>query len=177
MLKGYKISKNKELVTVAALKAILNETLDEKLAVINTIIEENERLKKRVKESEYRVEEQDNYTRGNNLIIHDIPLTIDENPMDVVMELSNAIEVKMTPSDVDVVHRLETRYRALHPPLIVKFVNRWKHDQVKTKTKEINGEKLGRENEVKIFADEQLTPHNQKIILHARKLRDRYFVW
>ncbi len=40
------MSKNKGLVTVAALKAILNETLDEKLAVVNTIIEENKRLKK-----------------------------------------------------------------------------------------------------------------------------------
>ncbi len=44
------MSKNKELVTVSVLKAVLNETLDKKLAVINTIIEENERLKKRVKE-------------------------------------------------------------------------------------------------------------------------------
>ncbi len=85
----------------------------------------------------------------------------------------------MTPSDMDVVHRLATRNSALPPPLIVKFINRWKRDQVESRRKEIKlmAEKLGGKNEVKMFANKHLTPHNQTIILHARKPRDRYFVW
>ncbi len=106
-------------------------------------------------------------------------MKLGEEPIKVAMELGTVTGVQITPTDIDVAHRLATRNKMLPPPLIIRFVNRWKRDQVMSSIKEIKPttEKLGGKKDMKIFCHEHLTSHNQKILLHALKLKEKYSIW
>ncbi len=121
---------DEDVVTVAILKAVINETFDQKLAGLSLEFEKLEEFKQRAKELEYKVEELEEYNRRNDLIFHGIPLTEDEDPLSVVAELGRTINMEITPDAIDVAHRFKSKSNKMLPPFIIRFVNRWKRDAV-----------------------------------------------
>ncbi len=103
------MSNDKDVVTVGALKSILNEMLDQKLAIVHEIREEVEKVKMQVKEQGYRIEDHEIYSRRNNLVFHGVPINVNENPLQVAMNLGRAIDVQNYQNDIDAAHRLPSR--------------------------------------------------------------------
>lgn len=72
---------DQHIVAVAVLKQILNETLDQKLAIINEVKQTNEKLKQKMMILEYKIEALESYFRRNNSVLHDIPQNEKEDPV------------------------------------------------------------------------------------------------
>lgn len=168
-----------EWVTVQTLKAIVAELLDQKLAVINELIMKVSKLEKANKELEEREAERDRYSRKNNLIFHGIPLKEDEDALQVVEEIGEALGVPILPDNIDAAHRLPTRNEKLPPPFIIKFVNRWRKEKVlaSAKKRKPTAACMGGDGKIKIFCNEHLPPRKQELFMEARRMKDQYFVW
>ena len=84
-------------------------------------------MRKRVKERQDEIYElydlQDRleqYTRKNSLKIHGVPESAYSKTEEVVLKLAEALEVSITPQDIEISYKLE---RKGNKPIIVKFAN------------------------------------------------------
>ena len=123
-------------------------------------------MKKRVNEQQGEIYElfelQDRleqYTRKNSLEIHGVPESAYSTTEEVVLKLAEALEVPITPQDVEISHKLE---RKGNKPIIVKFANlKIKSNIYKSRAK------LGD----RIFLHENLTSYRKKIVNRANEMR------
>lgn len=121
-------------------------------------------------------EDQLQYQRKNNLIFHGIPMEREENVIQKVLNIGKVLDVNITPENIDAAHRLPST-KPGPQPVIVKFVNRWKKEDIlaqrrvkKTlKTNQIGYSGPG-EN---IYINEHLTPKNELIAKKCRELRQQ----
>ena len=133
---------SRELEDLADLKAI-RESIDElKNNVIRLILEENKKLKDRVRdieenkkleddlgEIELMVVKQDRYSRRNNIETGGIPEHFDDEHLEEAsLAILNKLEVKCTHEDLEACHRLpltKKRKNSAQPKrTILRFVNR-----------------------------------------------------
>ena len=63
------------------------------------------------------------YTRKFNLVIHGIPEREEEDNVENVIILGKILKVNLTRSDIDIVHRLNTKNKTKTRPIIVRFSN------------------------------------------------------
>ena len=61
------------------------------------------------------------YTRKHNLEIHGIAETADENIAENVVKLGKVVNVHISPSDIDICHRMGPRNSSGPKPIIVRF--------------------------------------------------------
>ena len=104
-----------------------NELKSDILAIKDTVIkrllDDNLRLKNRVKDLETEVYKGQQYNRRNNIEINGIPDSItNESLENKVIEALAIIDVKVTESDIEACHRLPSKTSPR--PTIIKFVNR-----------------------------------------------------
>ncbi len=114
------MSNDKDVVTVGALKSILNEMLDQELAIVHETREEVEKIKMKVKEQGYRIEDDEIYSRRNNFVFHRVLINVNENPLQVTMDLGREIGVQINQNDIHAAHRLPSRNQNSPPPFIMK---------------------------------------------------------
>ncbi len=107
-----------EYLTAEVLKAILNETLDEKLKIVPELQAENKTMKDKISQMEGKVIALENYSRHNIIVVHGIPYT------EVAMNKGNLVGVHLEGRDIDIAHRLKSRNTVLPPPFVIKIVNR-----------------------------------------------------
>ncbi len=121
------------------------------------------------------------YTRKNNVVLYGLPQMKNESALELAVEIGNAIDVPISVSDIDVAHRLKVRYTnsKLPPPFIIRFVKRWKGDEVKTqvKAKKLTAAAFGGKIGTKIFCNDHLSPRNQTLLTEARKPLENFFIW
>lgn len=159
----------------------LLETKMEKLRsqIIKEIGKELIKITNTVKILETRVHDCENYSRRNNVVIHGIPILHQEDPLVTAEKLGDILGVSMKPSEVDVAHRLKSRNTNQPPPFIIKLINRWKKDKIMAAAKRIQpkADEFGGSKDVRIYANEHLSPQSQLLFAKARKLKENYFVW
>lgn len=61
------------------------------------------------------------YTRKNSLEIHGVPESAYSTTEEIVLRLEEALEVSITPQDVEISHKLK---RKRNKPVIVKFATK-----------------------------------------------------
>lgn len=170
------------------LKKVLDELLENKLntklkeqreMMIQDISAEFRQTIDKVKVHENRLDEIDNYSRINNVVVYGIPMTENEAPLEVTEKIGSVLGVPLPRVQVDIAHRLRSRNTNMPPPFIIKLLNRWKKEELMTAAKAIKptAASFGGSNEVRIFVNEQLSPKNQLLFHHAKKLKKEYFVW
>ena len=76
------------------------------------------------------IEDSKQYSRRNNLILHGIPVAPKEDLYERVMTVAKALQVETYPNDFDIIHRLGSKNNNLPPPIIIRFVNRWKKEEL-----------------------------------------------
>ena len=111
------------------------------------------------------------YQRINNLEIHGIPETKNEQLPELAIKLAK-----------DVVHRLPSSKVEMPKPILIKFCQRWKKNEMLSAKKKLNSVDstslvpgTARRN---IYINEHLTPMNRLLHKKTRDLRDKInFVW
>ena len=122
----------------------LKETLQNTKGQVDTLVKENNGLKRGVKsleeqllESKKEVEELDErlndieanhddleqYTRKFNLVIHGIPEHEEEDNVANIVTLGKLLKVNLTPGDTGIVHRMNMKSKDTPRPIIARFSN------------------------------------------------------
>ena len=176
--------KENDPITVSTLKQILNNFFTEKLAFLEQIMEENRVLKSEVGDLkaqieglELRLDDQAAYENRNALIVHNIPLRENEDPIGIARQIGDIIGVKISKNDIDAAHRMPSRKET--PPFILKFISRVTRAEVmrNAKLKKPMANEFGGDPSRKIIYADYLTSRNRRIWAKARELWDGYYVW
>ena len=120
---------------------------------LNTISNENEAFKRQVKTLQVQIEDQQQYSRRNCILIHGIPENEPEDTDKLVMDLfTNRPGINLGIQDIDRSHRLGPSVRILAPrtdqntvnvrPIIVKFVSYRVRQFVMKSRRNLKGSKM-----------------------------------
>lgn len=119
------------------------------------------------------------YSRKNNLEIHGIPEAAYETTEEVVLKLAEALNVSITPNDIEISHKL--RRKGVAKSLIVKFQSHKAKSKLyreRTKLKNISVSDLFPNLSAstlvqaeRIFINENLTSYRRKIMSKANGMR------
>jgi len=128
----------------------------------------------RLKNVDERIEGVLQYQRKDNIIISGVPFKKDEDVYGVLRKIGEAANVPISKEHVSIAHRLPVNHSTKVPPIIVKFVNRWKKDEILQAKIKISASDIGLgSNLQKIYFNDHLTPHQSFLFSKARALRDR----
>jgi len=129
-----------------------------------------------------RVNDLEQYTRINNVIIKGVPLQRKENVEERVIACARAVGVVLSENDIDECHCLPARRANAAPNIVVKLVRRKKKHEMLSAWKKkrpasvsINGQSTDR-----IYVEEHLSPRNAELYYQMRQIqkeRDIRYVW
>ncbi|XP_031340941.1 uncharacterized protein LOC116181804 [Photinus pyralis] len=129
-----------------------------------------------------KVNQQEQYSRANTLELHGIPVAPHEDILKIVISVGNAVNFKITPTVVDVAHRLRPRDNNTNRPsgIIIKFVRRYDKEgflrAVKSR-KNFSSHDLTDNASLlelpssQIFAVESLSPYNKQLFHQCRQFK------
>ncbi|KAF0314280.1 hypothetical protein FJT64_015257 [Amphibalanus amphitrite] len=129
------------------------------------------------------------YSRRNILNFNGLSESEEEDSVQLGIDLAKAVGVTVQKSEIDRAHRIGPKGKKtatgepIHRPLIVKFTNytkreevydaRWKLKDVRpARTTSLAGKELK-----KVFVTDNLTRKNQKVMFRARELRRSGVLW
>lgn len=137
-----------------------------------------------IKDLQSRIADLEQYTRKNNIEIHGVSETRDEDVEEIVCNIGRAIGVNITEKDIEAAHRVPTRRKDTPQPIIVRFQSRKVKNQVMAKRKVniTNRQALNQENvsERNVVIYEQLSPFFKDLRWKAKqkaKEKDWKYVW
>lgn len=158
--------------------------IDELVDGFKGLQKENEVLKKRIVELEKekednarRLQEIEQYSRRNNLIITGIPKEPNENLRAKIIKLAEKLNVKVYEYDICTTHRLSNKGDA--PAVIVKMNNRDKKNQIikEGRKNQPKCRDIGYNSEERIYCSEHLTKETNDLLWAAKeKLKATGFV-
>ena len=128
-------------VEIANLRATLDKAMKQSADAEKDLAETRKLVDEQQEEIAELYDLQDHleqYTRKNSLEIHGIPEEAYETTEEVVLKLASALDVPLTPQDIEISHKLR---RKGAKPIIVKFVShkiKTKLYKARTKLKNVN---------------------------------------
>lgn len=184
LLKDEIASLSKQVVTLQSTVSSNNEKLDSALLLINKLREENEVLNVENSLLKTQLADLEQYTRSNNLILSNVPVTKSENVTDVVRKIGDLAGIKIVETDIDCCHRLRKTQKQLYPDIIVKFCRRTIKQSLfsNRRSPQLSHRDLGfgeTGSNSKIFINEHLTAQNVKLLNAAKMVKNHgyKFVW
>lgn len=156
------------------------------MKLLDNLQKENLELKNKISALDTRVNDLEQYSKLNNLIVHNLPESPKENIIDVVKHIGDKIGVPIRPDDVDMAHRLKSNnLDNKHPrTIVVRFISRLTKDKFLTSFKQNKNMSTGTLQftgpDQKIFISEHLSQFNSKLYKDSRDiLRQKGFkyVW
>jgi hypothetical protein len=183
---------NTRFNSLEAAIADLKQQLTAKDEIITRVRDDNIRLRSELMTVNSRINDLETYNRIDNLIIKGIPessyseaATPDaqdhgessDATMATVLNLcDNVLQVKISPEDVSVTHRLPKGPKDKYRPIIVRFVNRRARDRVYATRRSLRKSNKTDESSP-IYINEHLTKHNGRLAALCRRLlKDRKIV-
>ena len=137
-----------------------------------------------------KMDELEQYDRRQNLEFQGVPQTEKEDVTQIILDLSEKLEVSLKKDDISIAHRLPQRQRPgrtrsssikRHPTIIIRFVSRLIRNQVyanRYKAKYIKDFPV--EGMEKLYVNENLTQRRKKLLWQtkqAAKERDYDYFW
>jgi len=122
------------------------------------------------------------YSRKHNLEIHGVPEDNDDDLDKVVMKLANILGVEANEDDIDIVHRLPSRYKGPRP-IIVKFRSHKVKSQIYMARRNLRGItsfESSLNGAKAVYINENLTSTRRKLFAEIRKrakLNNWYNCW
>jgi hypothetical protein len=145
---------------------------------------ENKKLLARIEKLEERLDESEQYSRRNAVEIFGIPQREDENVIEVIQKVGDAIGMPISETMVDACHRLgKGKSQNQAPGIIVKFVRRIDKAQFMIKkklAKDLSTAKLGLSVTRPIYINDSLTKRRRELLSAARQAKREHgfaFVW
>lgn len=167
------------------------EKMGEIAAKLEGALEENRKLRKdaerrdkEINNLQMKVELLEQRSRINNLEIVNLPVTPNENPVEIVKSLAQCVGVEIRDEDIQAVHRVP-RYDKKGKNMVVQFCSRWKKNiilQACADFRKRNNNKITAKDinnslpDQAVYVSEHLTPKN-KILLRKTKQRIRDIGW
>jgi len=158
------------------------DTIQQQLTSLQKKITGTDGIQHKVERALTDLEDIQQYTMINNLIISGIPDLENFEPKQVALDLANYLGVDIGLNNIDTAHRLPTKIKGKDRPIIVRFVNRWAKEEISGKVMEknrqkdcLNTKRLGYVTpQQAVYVNEHLSPGLQEILYHAgRRLRER----
>ena len=147
-----------------------NKRLQAKVELLENQVEETS---KRLIDVERCVIENQQYSRRNNVEIQGIPDSVEENDLEEkIIEVLSSIDVPVSPEEIEACHRLYSK--SSPKPVIIKFMNRKKCDEImenKRKLSSCDKTALGFNENIKLFAGDNLSPANKRLFWKCRQLK------
>ena len=198
----FKFLNNKEDSTIGSLSFVASEYHDFRKKIASITYENLELRKKlsgltetigminkNLTKTEEQLEALEQYGRRDNLEIHNIPWTKNETTNEIVKKIANTLNVKLDDHDISTSHRIYSNQtskpnspninskqseaeRNEHPPIIVRFVNRDKRNEIfakRLRPKPISNSTSGRKIDFTI--KENLTKFRKMLYKEARKVQ------
>lgn len=127
-----------------AVKSAVAEAIKPLELQIKTLIGQNEKLTKENKALLTEVEDLESYNRKENLLIHGIPYSPNEDTTNLVVQsVKENLGLNILSTDISVSHRLGRRNdRQRPPPIIARFVRRRVRDDIMHNRAKLKGKGL-----------------------------------
>lgn len=130
------------------------------------------RLNKELKKSKQEVNDLEQYSHRNNLIVFGIPEDKGEHIHHVIRRLANALQFPDWSTNlIDAVHRMGKSTETQPRPIIIKFVSRLVKEEFWSKRKvrrNLKATDLGFGSENSIYINESLTQTNRELLKKTR---------
>ena len=172
-------SKMGNIDTIASTVQKLDTKMDQITGQIEDIKKENEDLKSKVEHLSNQnkiltesVNDLQQYSRKDNLIINGIPTVENEDVREQVKLVAKALNIVLHDSDICTAHRLPSRKDRI-PAIVVRLNNRDKKSNMikSSRQKRLNGKDLNFVPAVPIYVSDHLTTHTAAILRKANDLK------
>lgn len=140
---------------------------------IEKLKEENAMLKKKNVELEMRVVACEQYSRKNSIEIHGMPVTANENVLDIIKKVGSALDISIQDDMIDNCHRLGKRPDG-GAPIIVKFLRRRDAEEVLKKRRvkrNLSTRHMGMTSDCPVYINESLCPAKRMLYSRVRVLK------
>ena len=114
------------------------------------------------------------YTRKHNLEIHGIAEIADENIAENIIKLGKVVNVHISPNDIDICHRMETKNNSGPKPIIVRFKSHKTKNELYKARKHLKSVSLNQYFHATnaVYINENLTSRSRKLFAKARKFKN-----
>ena len=172
-----------------SLLSLFQSEFEKRDAEIAALKEEVGSLKKLVTRQAEELDDMEQYSRRNILNFSGLPESDSEDSVQLGIDLAKSVGVNVQKTEIDRAHRIGPKGRKtssgelIHRPLIVKFTNYTKREEVYSARRKLKDARPPRtstlhgEDLKKVFVTDNLTRRNQKVMFRARELRRRGALW
>lgn len=154
---------------------------EEELKVVK---EENCKMSTELKKLRIEMQNLEQYSHRNNLIIYGVPEVENENIYNVMSRMAEVLQFpSWSTSLLDAVHRMGKINKSIPRPIIMKFVSRINKEEFLRKRKawrHLKASDLGYSSENSIYVNESLTSANRELMKETRlaaKVKKYNQVW
>ncbi|KAH7942368.1 hypothetical protein HPB49_022583 [Dermacentor silvarum] len=139
-------------------------------------------LRKQAHETTLQIVAQDQYSRNRNIEIKGIPLSKNENLVEVLGKIGDTLGVSLSEQDIEVCHRTPNRKDNASQNIVVAFSRRAKRDLVVEKARKtrFTTQDLGYSVREPVFLNEHLCPQLKKLLgmtIAKKKALNWKFAW
>lgn len=122
--------------------------------------------KKQLQDLEQRMTANEQYSRKYNIEIKGVEKEENEDLMKVVCQVGTTLNEPVTPSDIEICHRVKPREESACPNIVVQFRNRSKREALLQKARKarLSNKDLGFSTNTPVYVNEQLCPALKKLL-------------
>ncbi|XKL69204.1 hypothetical protein PGB90_006973 [Kerria lacca] len=158
----------------------LSNDFDELKQEQNEIQEEVDAMGKDLHSTNRRLNDLEQQSRKNNIIINGVPESKDENVYEIIEKIGTALEESLEKNDIAIAHRIPSRRGTA--PIIVRF-NNWEKKTTlirKSKIVQLTSEKINLNPTQPIYIRDHLTNYSRMLLEEAKNLKNEkkvQFAW
>lgn len=147
---------------------------------------ENGRLTKDLEEMKKELTDLQQYSRRSNLEIKGLPVVQGENLVSTLQNMACRLQIEVSESDIDVVHRVPSMNKKKESNVVVKFLSRTTRDKLlkAARKQKLNTLQLGfsssAEESSPVYVNEHLCPAKKVLLgnaLKAKKDKGWKYTW
>lgn len=161
-----------------------NARVDKCISEVDIIKNENVKLKSNVCTLECKLNDLEQYSHRNSLVVYGIPEDKNEVLFNVIKRLATVIKFQDWSTNLlDAAHRMGTVGKKGDRPIIMKFISRLDKDKFLQKRKasgKLRAVDLGYASDSNVYVNESLTPSNRKLLQKTRdaaRSKGYQYVW
>lgn len=170
-----------DIKTIKATVAKTDQTINLFTSQISQLQQDNTQLKDKVEaltrqneELSRKLNDLDQYSRVDNVLINGIPYTEEENVVNVVKNIAKHLQVNLEDHDINTAHRLRAQPGKI-PAIIARLNNRNKKSELVKNSKRLrlHGSKLNLDPALPIYVSEQLSSYTLSLYKKAMELKNQ----
>jgi hypothetical protein len=119
----------------------------------------------------HRVDDLEQYTRRNNVVVTGVPMIRGEHPYDTASRITNVIDPSVSPNDINSCHWLyHDPKKNQQPKFLIHFIHRGQKNQflVQSKRMRPTASRFGGSSDERVFVGEHLTRNTARLRAFAK---------